>query len=261
MAIDHKSLRVNGVQINVVDKGTGGPTLIFLHYWGGSTRTWAACIDELSKDHRCVAIDFRGWGLSDKDATDYGVEAMAEDVLGVIDQLGLTDFVIVGHSMGGKIAQVVAARQLPELNALVLVEPAPPTPLQVPEQQKVDMIEFYQSREGVHTAIQFLAKLPLTEAQREQVVEDVLRGAPAAKQAWVDSGMLFDATSHASSIRVPVRVIVGGADPVEPEGALRSAFGKFIPNADFVVIPGVGHLAPLEAKRELVDEIRAALAS
>jgi pimeloyl-ACP methyl ester carboxylesterase len=57
-----------------------------------------------------VAIDFRGWGLSDKSASDYKLETLADDVIGVIADLGLKSFVLVGHSMGGKVAQLLAAR-------------------------------------------------------------------------------------------------------------------------------------------------------
>ena len=55
-----------------------------------------------------------------------------------------------------------------------------------------------------------------------------------------------------------MRVIVGTADPVESEASLREAFGKVIPSAEFIVLPGVGHLAPLEATAEVTDAIRSA---
>ncbi len=91
------NIRVNDIDINVVEAGTGSPSLVFLHYWGGSSRTWAPVMEGLSSTHRCVAIDFRGWGQSDKTASDYRLETLAADVANVIEALGLKDFVIVGH--------------------------------------------------------------------------------------------------------------------------------------------------------------------
>src|ERR1700676_2983021 len=83
-----KSLhRVNGVELNVLDTGAGGSALIFLHYWGGSIRSWEPVIKDLSKDHRCIAIDFRGWGKSSRDAKNYDLGTLADDVVAIIHEL------------------------------------------------------------------------------------------------------------------------------------------------------------------------------
>jgi len=206
-----------------------------------------------------VAIDFRGWGLSDKSASDYKLETLADDVIGVIADLGLKSFVLVGHSMGGKVAQLLAARGPEGLKRLVLVAPAPPTALNVPEEQRRGMLAAYQAREGVEVAIARLAVLPLSKTHREQVIEDSLSGAPDAKRAWPEVGMIRDISNEVTKIRVSVRVIVGAADNIESEGSLRAAFGGVLPATEFTVLPGVGHLAPLEAPAELTGAIRAAL--
>ncbi len=234
----------------------GRPALLFLHYWGGSIRSWLPVMETLSDANRRVAIDFRGWGQSSKDAMDHGLETLADDVIGVISELGLTEFVIIGHSMGGKVAQIVAARRPKGLQSLILVAPAPPTALDAPEEQRQGMIAAYESREGV---MGIIADLPLSDAQREQVIEDALSGSPAAKRAWPEQGMTKDIREQASGITVPVHVIVGSADPVEPEASLREAFGKVIPGAAFTVLAGVGHLAPIEASGKVGAAIRAAL--
>ena len=100
---------------------------------------------------------------------------------------------------------------------------------------------------------------PLSDEHRNQVIEDTLRGAPDAKRAWPERGMTADISEMASQIKVPVHVIVGSADNVESEDSLRVARGETIPNAEFIVLPGVGHLAPLEATAEIVSAIRSAL--
>ena len=244
---------VNNVDINVVEIGQGDPALLFLHYWGGSIRSWIPVMGGLSERHRCVAIDFRGWGDSSKDTTEIRLGTLADDVIGVVDDLGLRDFIIVGHSMGGKVAQLVAARQPEGLKGLILMAPAPPTALDVPQEQRQGMIAAYQTRDGV---MGIISALPLSDAHREQIVEDALRGSPDAKRAWPEQGMIEDISEQASGITVPVRIIVGGADVVETADSLRAAFGKVIPNAEFVVLPGVSHMAPLEATAEVVEAIR-----
>lgn len=72
---------VNNVDLNVVEAGHGEPALVFLHYWGGSSRTWLPVIQHLSNTHRCMAIDFRGWGKASKHCDDYSLEILASDAL------------------------------------------------------------------------------------------------------------------------------------------------------------------------------------
>jgi pimeloyl-ACP methyl ester carboxylesterase len=252
-------LHVNDVDLNVVDIGGGAPALVFLHYWGGSSRTWIPVIEHLSSAHRCVAIDFRGWGQSSKESDDYSLETLASDVIDVVGKLGLKEFFLLGHSMGGKVAQLVASRHPHGLRGLILFAPAPPTPLDVPEEDRKGYVGLYQSREGAMTVIRNLTPHPLPDAFREQIIEDTLRGSLGAKQAWPLHGMMADISSEASRIAVPVHIIAGGDDSIEPEATLRAAFGKVLRNVNFIVIPGVGHIAPLEAPARLAQAIRSAL--
>ena len=215
-------------------------------------------IERLSDTQCCIAIDFRGWGRSGKQAVDHGLETLARDVIGTVDALGLDDFTLIDHSMGGKVAQLVAARRPAGLGRLILAAPAPPTGLYVPEEQRQGMIASYQAREGAETVIGILSARPLSDAHREQVIDDTLGGSPEAKRAWPDKGMTEDISGQASEIDVPVRVIVGGADTVETEASLRTAFGRVIPGTRFIVLPGVGHLAPLEASADVAEAIRSA---
>jgi len=78
---------------------------------------------------------------------------MADDADAVVRTLGLTRYVLVGHSMGGKVAQIIAARRPEGLAGVVLVAPAPPTPMPMPEAQRASMLESYGSREGVLQAL------------------------------------------------------------------------------------------------------------
>lgn len=251
-------LRVNDVDLNVVDVGAGSPCLVFLHYWGGSMRTWARVIENLSDTNRCVALDFRGWGESAKDCADHSLGTLASDVLGVVEQLGVQDFLLVGHSMGGKVAQLVAARRPQGLKGLILFAPAPPGPLDVPLADREGYVALYQSRQGAEIVIGNLTPHALPEAAREQIVADTLRGSLAAKQAWPLQGMVDDIRTETSRIDVPVHVIAGGDDRVEPEASLRAAFGTVLRDVRYTVIPGVGHIAPLEAPAELARAIRSA---
>jgi len=245
------TIQTRGAAIRVFASGSGGPACVFLHYWGGSGRTWDSVIDRMNGRARCVAIDQRGWGASVATDGRYDLAAMADDVEDLVAALALNRFVLVGHSMGGKVAQIVAARRPVGLQGLLLVAPAPPTPMPVPEPQRSGMLASYGSREGVRQALAVLAGSPLSEPLREQVIEDTLRGAPGAKRAWTDRGMIEDVTAGLDAVTVPACVVIGDRDQVEHEPALRQAFGRFLPQTTFRVLAGVGHLSPLERPGDL----------
>ena len=232
-ARSHRTIQTQGAAIRITESGSGEPACVFLHYWGGSGRTWDDVIDRIDGRVRCVAVDQRGWG--DSIATDgrYDLAAMADDVQGVTLALGLQRYVLVGHSMCGKVAQIVAARRPASLLGLVLVAPAPPTPMPVLEAQRGAMLASYGSREGVPQALMVLAGSPLTEDSRERVIEDTLRGAPRAKREWTERGMIEDVSSGLDAIIIPTIIVIGDRDRVEHESALRQAFGRFVPHASF----------------------------
>lgn len=245
----------DGLKLHVEERGEGGPALVFLHYWGGTGRTWRGVVDRLAGRFRCLTVDLRGWGQSDRTAQDYSLFTQADDVAHIIAALGLESYVLVGHSMGGKIAQIVAGHPPPGLKGIVLVAPAPPSPRRVPQAQQRQMLDSYQNPEGVEGALQILTRRRLSDAQREQVTVDTVGGAPGAKDAWVNDGMPLDITAQAGEISVPVCVIVGSADQVEPESLLRQEFRAWVPQARFEVLEGVGHLSPLEAPDSVAEAI------
>ena len=250
--------KVNGVQLNVQQEGQGEPCLLLLHYWGGSSRTWEPVINRLKTDFRCVAYDQRGWGESDKLEAGYSIQDLANDAEDLMQTLGLTRYVLIGHSMGGKVAQLLAAKRPAGLEALILVAPAPPTPMDVPEAQRKQMIQAYQSREAVEFLIQnVLTAVPLPEQIRQRIIEDTLKGGMAAKHAWPEKGMLEDISGAVPDINVPTLVLAGENDQVEKIDSLERALIPNIPTARTTVIPETGRLSPLEVPDKIAGEIRA----
>ncbi len=247
---------LNNIRIHVEEQGDGDTTLVFLHYWGGSSRTWRHVTSSLSSSFHTIATDHRGWGDSDAPANGYGLLDLADDVLGVIEALEVTRYVLVGHSMGGKVAQLLASRQPAGLVGLVLVAPAPPPPLHLPEAARENMAHAYSSPEAVEATIdQVLAGKPLSPQDRAQVIEDSLRGAPEAKAAWPSATSHEDISAAVAAINVPTLVIGGEIDRVDTVESLRQELLPHIPHAELKVLPGTGHLSPLESPDEVASLI------
>ncbi|RDG38502.1 alpha/beta fold hydrolase [Streptomyces corynorhini] len=111
-----------GVRLVCRDRGGDGPGLVLLHGLAGHAGEWDASAGPLSEAYRVVAIDQRGQGASDRFPSDVSRDAFVEDVVAVVDQLGLERVVLVGQSMGGHAAILAAARHPETVRALVVVE-------------------------------------------------------------------------------------------------------------------------------------------
>jgi pimeloyl-ACP methyl ester carboxylesterase len=238
--------------------------LVFLHYWGGSRRTFDPVIARLTSGCTVVSYDHRGWGAARELPGPYGISQLADDVLDVVRELGLRRYVLAGHSMGGKIAQLAASRRPEGLAGLVLIAPAPPRPEVVNPQAADALSHAYDSRATVTQALQHvLTHRPLPAALREQVIADSLAAGDDARLAWPLHGIAEDITAAASAIEVPVQVLAGQHDKVDPPAALETSLLPFIPGARMTVIEGTGHLSPLEVPGQianLLDQFAATLA-
>ncbi|NEA38728.1 alpha/beta hydrolase [Streptomyces sp. SID11385] len=235
-----------------------GPTLVFLHYWGGSARTWDLVVDRLP-GRDVLTVDFRGWSRSRGMSGPYSLRRFADDTLAVLDDAGVTDHVLVGHSMGGKVAQLVAATRPAGLRGIVLVGPAParPGPGITPEYREA-LSHAYDSDESAAGARDgVLTATALPAAVKARIVRDSRAGADAARAEWPLRGIAEDITGHTRAIRVPALVVAGQEDRVEPADVLRDHLMPYLSRADLMVLPGTGHLMPLEAPAGLADALTA----
>ncbi|MHA7961028.1 alpha/beta fold hydrolase [Streptomyces sp. L500] len=249
---------VSGGAIGVRKQGRRGPALVFVHYWGGSAGTWDAVVGKLPADSATVRFDQRGWGSSRTLPGPYHLDRLADDVIDVIEGLALDRFVLVGHSMGGKVSQLAAARHPEGLAGLALVAPAPPQPpASVTAEYQRFLAHAYDSARTVEEALDHaLTATRLEGTVRNAAVRDSLASGEAAREEWPLRGIAADITDAARAISVPVLVLAGEDDRVEPPHVLRECLLPHVPHARFDTVPGSGHLLPLEAP----EAVAAALA-
>ncbi|KAF5661956.1 alpha beta-hydrolase [Fusarium circinatum] len=235
------------------------PTIFFLHFWGGSSKTWSPVNHLIAPVFPTVSIDFRGWGNSTgpSDETKYSILQLAQDVEFVITQLNLQKYIIVGHSMGAKVAQAIAGRSLAGgLAGLVLLCPAPPTPLILPEDMRDQQVSAYDNAQNAEfVARNVLTAKSLPDGTIKGLVEDMLKGSPSAKVAWPRHAMEEDILELAKRISTPSIVVAGGKDQVEPVARVKAEVSGNISVAKFLVLEEVGHLAPLEAPEKVAEII------
>ncbi len=114
------------LKLAVIESGQGRPILL-LHGFATSSYTWHAILPELSKNHRVIAIDLRGFGASDKPLDDhYSIQDQTEAVQAFIEQENLRDLTVIGHSFGGGITLTLALNaaqeRKPRIRNIVLID-------------------------------------------------------------------------------------------------------------------------------------------
>ncbi|MHC3468046.1 alpha/beta fold hydrolase [Streptomyces sp. 7R007] len=242
--------------------GRSGPALVFAHYWGGSADTWNGVLGHLPPEQATVRFDQRGWGTSRALPGPYHLDQLADDLARVAEACALGPYVLVGHSMGGKASQLVAARRPAGLVGLVLVAPAPPRPpATVTEEYRQGLSHAYDSPETVaHALDHVLTATPLPEAVRATVLRDSLASGAEARREWPLRGIAHDITDAVRAIDVPVTVLAAEHDVVEPPSVLREHLLPHLPRATLTTVPAAGHLLPAEAPEAVAKALRDLLA-
>lgn len=124
MAWTGETRDINGLPLHLTRTGGDKPPLVLLHGITDNGLCWTRVAHELEDDYDVVMPDCRGHGQSHAPETGYTVEALAGDVAGLIQALGLDHPALLGHSMGGETAAVTAARY-PDLVRAILLEDPP----------------------------------------------------------------------------------------------------------------------------------------
>ncbi|MEU4547042.1 alpha/beta fold hydrolase [Nonomuraea dietziae] len=111
------------VRLFYTDDGSGDTTLLLVHGWGADSHQWVHHIPSFAARFRVIAVDLRGHGYSSAPPSGNNPPTMAEDLLVLLDQLGVERCVAIGHSMGGVIASRLAVEHPSRIEAVVGVDP------------------------------------------------------------------------------------------------------------------------------------------
>lgn len=243
-----------------VTAGAGEHAVVLLHGLGGDVDFWSDVMSPFGEHLRVIAIDLRGSGGTPSTPGGHTVDDLADDVCAVLDDEGISRASLVGFSMGGLVAQSLAARHPERVDRLVLAS----TYRTIGPRARLflDGIEALV-RDGATDRRIFelvgpwlfsstyladprnLAALEFPEGVEEQAGEDWLFQY-AANRA-------FDGRSL-STIAAPTLVLGGTDDALVPAADIRE-LAESIPGARLVMLPDAGHLINVEARDAFVHEI------
>ncbi|MGH7518365.1 MAG: alpha/beta fold hydrolase [Gemmatimonadales bacterium] len=261
-----RRVTVNGVNLAVDVRGDG-PAILFVHGYPLDRTIWAPQLDALDGWRR-IAPDLRGMGQSDAPDLGYAMATYANDLVALLDALGVERAVVGGLSMGGYVAFELLRHWRERVSGLVLIDTR--AEADSPDGRRAREAAAQQARElGANAVADAMLPNMLAGATRErdpaltERVRRMMAGTPVAGIIGALAAIRDrpDSTPLLSTLDgLPTLVMVGAEDRITPPDRAR-AMADRIPGARFVVIPGAGHLPTLEAPEATSDALRSFLDS
>jgi len=262
---------VHGLRIHYRDRGQG-PVVVLLHGSNSSLFTWESWTATLAKDHRVVALDLPGHGLTGPDAKHrYSGAGLAEVVGRFVDQLGLARFTLVGNSMGGNAAWHYTLLHPEKVDHLVLLDSAG-----LPRDEPLSLSAKLQSSSVFGPIARWVTPHFMVAKTVREVYADPARVQPSTVDT-IESLLLRDGNREATRIRrslpltdgmearlgeikTPTLILWGAQDRwILPKYGER--FHQAIPGSTLIVLPGVGHVGMEESPTETLTPTLAFLNS
>lgn len=244
---------VNGVNLAVEMRGSG-TAVLFIHGYPLDRTLWSAQVAGLEHCRR-IAPDLRGFGLSDAPDLGYSMHTWADDLAAVLDTLQVDEAVVVGLSMGGYVAFEFLRRHRERVKALVLMATrmeADSAEGRKGRDQQASLAR-EQGAEAIADAMLPRLMAPgapahLVERVRAMILATPVPGIIGATSAMRDR---LDSTLLLSALEgLPTMIVVGSDDQLTPVAA-SEAMQQTLPSAELAVVPGCGHLPPMEAPAQV----------
>jgi len=249
----------NGINIHYLRTGGDKPPLIALHGLTGSGACWSPLARALEGDYDVIMPDARGHGKSSAPLHGYLYRDHASDVIGLIEALGLADPVLLGHSMGGMTAAVVASQVGTAIRVVVLADPTFLSPERQREVHGSDVIEQHRRLLGLNKA-ELLAQARLRHPLRS--IELVELMTEARLQTEISAFEVLTPPNPeyrelVSAISVPLLLVIGDKGVVSLETARE--LQKLNQRLRYERIPDVGHGLPYDQPDRFAAVVRSFL--
>ncbi len=256
----------NGIEIYYEVAGSGKPLLLIAGL-GYGLWMWHKMVPGLAEHFQVVAFDNRGAGQTDKPDGPYTVQMLAADTAGLLDELGIAHAAVMGHSMGGFVAQELTLSRPDLVDRLILSStnfggphhvPVTPEALAVMLDRSGDPIELVRRGIAVAAAPGFAEAHP--EIVQELVAYRLTNPVPPAQyqaQVAVGMGLMSEEACfehRLKDVRVPTLILFGEHDKVVPP-ANADLLAREIPDSRIVILPNAGHIFPIEAPAAAVAAV------
>lgn len=263
--VKQSSVKIDGQRITCLESspdrsGQGEPAVIFVHGNSSSARTWLPVMrGDFGRRFRCVALDLPGHGQSEpaRDQADYSLPGYAAVLTAFVQELGVSDAIVVGWSLGGQIA-MEAAPELPDVGGFVIFG-APPvaSPAQMaeaflPHPAMAALFSAQVSESEARLAAESFTA-PGSPLDISEFVSDILATDGAARAglgASAGAGRFADEIAIVSELRQPLAILQGADEQLVSLDYLQQLIIPGLWRDEVQLIPGAGHAPHQEAPRQ-----------
>lgn len=237
-------------KIHYVKRGNGQIPVVLVHGNFASARFFEPFLSKLPKEYTAYALDLPNFGFSDKLKGDITIENYAKALEAFVDKLGLKDFILLGHSLGGAVAMAYSIKNSDKIKKLILVDPAPVNGMYMPEEGH-KVVRLYSYNPGmIKKALMFNAPNYDDERFFDKITADALRMAKEAFEGNARALSSYNFTDAVKNVNIPVVVIYGDKDVLLTREQMEFT-AKAFPKGTLVVLKDVGHSPVVEA----IDEV------
>lgn len=238
-------------RIAFIEQGSGSTPFLFLHGIGGGADSWLRQLEFFGRSRRSIAWWMPGYGQS-VPLAEMSFDALADSVIALIDGLDLPRVHLVGHSIGGMVAQTLAGRAQDRLASLTLSATSPAFGSKDGDFQKAfvekrikPLDDGFSLADLAPTIVSELVGDNVEEGAVETAIASMSQVPPDSYRAAMQCVVRFDARSVLPVIQVPSLVLAGSQDTNAPAPMMERMAQK-IARARFHAIEGAGHLANME---------------
>lgn len=246
-----------GVKLYVEDiHPSGTHTIVFLHGWPLSGKQFEYQLDALPRYNvRCICIDWRGFGKSDKPSAGYELDRLADDIAVVLKTLGVTHFILLGHSTGGAIAVRMLTRHpalSQETRGLVLLSAAVPTGIAKDVAQEYINMTLHDRPHMIEFLTDQFFFQYATEALKRWFFTICLEAAGWSTAAVMNMLSELDLNADLAKLTMPILILHGVHDGVVPFSQAEQLH-KQLPSSQLIPLANSGHGAFWEEHEEMND--------
>jgi len=255
---------VNGTSISYEESGSGtagGTPIVLLHGFPLDARVWKSQREALSKNHRVITPDLRGFGKSPS-ADAFTMESIADDVHALLSDLGALPVILGGLSMGGYAALAYAKKYPTDLKGLMLIDTRAEADTPEGREGRQKMIDAVRAKGSTAAAEAMMPKMlaPDTPAKMPDVARELRTIMESQPRRTIENALVAlrdrpDFCKDLPSIAVPTLILVGQSDAITPP-AMSETLNKNIPKSQLVVIQNAGHMTPMEQPDQVNRAIR-----
>jgi pimeloyl-ACP methyl ester carboxylesterase len=237
--------------------GHGDHKVLALHGWFGDERTFVPMQAALNPDRfTYVSMAYRGYGASKDFQGVYSLEEIALDALALADHLGWQRFSLLGHSMGGKAAQLVLAIAPDRVRKIAAVTPVPPQAVPFDDASWNLFDGAAANADNRYAIIDFSTGNRLSSTWINSICQHSLKTARQdAFASYLHAWAKTEFADRCNGKAVPIRVFVGSRDQSITEEVIRATFLPLYPNCEVTVVENAGHYPMEEAPISLATEI------